>query len=383
MEELLKKFKVNVTNYVIHEENLPNIVMVGGIEVIRKYPVRELVGQQKEFKKIDIHGSGDKRILLPFKYTDVKLSPKHLEKLLELKTTKTLSKEEASKYKVVSKDKLLNKVVYAYGANPSTNSIALAEQFQIRHDHVMQQIFKLAEQNPSVLMGIKYGVYRFDNTVPNDTKVKVQESVGSTEKQSSKDKTKVPNYRTFLYISEDVYYDFINSLGTPKSQEMVVYRSVKRREYLKGFQRLREVLISRDVKEEELEWLIKFRTEKTKELMDVIKDYVLHYNENSGGLKQLNLTDVSRLVFNVINGVVGINSVDFKYGGKNREFEESKLQNELATIEGRLIVAFNMGKVSKTHVRDLIPIGLDVSTIEIEDYLRDRKVYELIKIFNY
>ena len=257
LEKALEALNVEISRYVISNDDRYEVVVVGGLEVINKYPIKDFKEVNGSWEKINISGIGkDERVLLPFMYIDRDISFKHLEELRKFRDMKTLSKEESLNYEVIDKDRLLNKIVYLYDKNPSTNSLALAKQFDIEHFHVIQQIFKLAESNPSILMGVKYSVYK--DVTNRGGKVKDVEIVGSNRliehsiNQSNTNNTQTI-YRTFLHITEDVYYKFVSNMGTPKSKEMKVYRQLKQDEYFTGFQRLRELAYSNGYKTNDIE----------------------------------------------------------------------------------------------------------------------------------
>ena len=383
LEKALEAMNVNISRYVVsNEDGKMTLNTIGGIEIVNSYDIKDFKAINGSYDKIDIHGSGNEKVLLPFMYTDTRMDVEHIEKLVTQRKIKTISKEQALEYEIVNKDKLLNKIVYVYEATPSTNSIALAEQFDIRHDNVVQQIFKLAEFNPSVLMGIKYGVYEYESSIPNNKKnPDIKDSVRVTEDSVTRLNPTVIKYDTFLHISEDVYYRFINSMGTPKSLEMKVYRDTKRQEYLKGFQILRERVLLSGVKERELEDMLKVRTEKTKELMVSIKDYVTHYNNNSGANKQLDFNSVCRLIFNVINDKVGIDAKDYPNKRQDRS-NGGDIQRLLRDEEVRLTMALELSKIHNIDLAGAIKASLRVTFRDIEDYLNNKNVGELLAMLN-
>ena len=373
LETALEALNVEINRYAIsNTDDKTDIVVVGGIEVVHRYSVKDFKEVNGSYDKIDIHGSGNEKVLLPFMYTDIGFDTKHIESLIKMRDLKTLSKEQASKYEVVSKDRLLNKLVYIHESNPSTNSIALAEQFQIRHDNVIQQIFKLAEQNPSILMGIKYGVYE----VPN-----IDQSPENQSPECSGDSNLgVSTFRTFLHISEDVYYRFINAMGKPKSKPMVAYRDIKRQEYFKGFQVLRERVLLNGVKEKELNDILKIRTDYTKELISTIKDYVTHYNNNSGSAKQLDFNSVSRLLFNIVNDKAGIDAKDYDHKRLDRDKKDNTLQESLKHLEIALETSLRAGKVYNSNLKDVLHIAFKMDVESIKEHLSNKGVSELITI---
>ena len=380
LEKALEALNVEISNYVVKQDDGTFMVyIVGGVEVVNFYDVKDFAKVNPKWEKIDIKAIGDnKEILLPFMYIDQVISIIHLEKLLEMKSLKTLSKEQASNYEVVTKDRLLNKLVYIHESNPSTNSIALAKQFQLEHRNVMQQILKLAETNPSILMGIKYGVYSYESSIPNKKKSDNTESPRGAECSAPHTTNRQLTYSPFLHISEDVYYRFINAMGKPKSKPMIVYRDIKRQEYLKGFQILRERVLTNNVSEKELEELLLIRTEQTKELIVAIKDYVEHYNENSGANKQLNLDMVSRLIFNVINDVLGIDAKSFKYSSMNRDVPNVDKQGALISIESKITTGLRLGKITKITIAEILNIAIGMCVNDVYKTLDDKEVSELI-----
>ena len=341
LETALEALNVEINRYVIGEGDKQEVIVVGGLEVVDRYLVKDFKEVNDSWEKIDVKSvGGDNKVLLPFMYTNVLISSSHLTQLSKFRDMKSLTKEEASKYDVVDKDRVLNKIVYVYEKEPSTNSLALAKQFQLKHKHVIEQIFKLAEQNPSILMGIKYGIY--EDSIPmkgSSMKNKSKPSTGKprddkwvVETSTTQMDDRQTVYNTFLHISEDAYYNFVLSMGTPKSKEMKVYRQLKQKECFTAFQALRDVLLSTGISEEELERIISIRTEQTKNLMDAIYDYVEHYNSNSGEQKQLNHIKTSRLIFNLINHHLDIDAKVYNSNKGNKSKGDVVLQGALKTF---------------------------------------------------
>ena len=399
LETALETLNVEISRYVVSNDNTHEVVVVGGIEVIDRYPVRDFAKVNGSWDKIDVKAIGhNDRILLPFRYTDIELKASHIEELIKFRTLKAINKEQASSYEVVTKDELKNKIVYIHESNPSTNSIALAEQFQLKHFHVIEQIFKLAEQNPSILMGIKYGVYTevkdkggIRKTLNDGNRGVIESSITPTNNdgnigvsESSLTPTNKDNtqdiYNTFLHISEDVYYDFVSSLGTPKSKEMKVYRYNKKREYFEAFKNLRDDLLTKDYREADIERIIKIRTTKTRVLQTTITDYVTHYNNNSGELKQLNLTDVSRLVFNVINDKAGIDAKTYHLKLLDRNDKDVNMQRELDYLEYGLSNALSSGKTKGSSLLVCMEYGLNITKEDIKKHLINKGVGELMSL---
>ena len=382
LEKALEVLKVKINRYVVsNTDDTTDVVITGGIEVFHRYPVKDFKAINGSWNKIDIHGSGNERVLLPFNYTDVELDTKHLEELIKFRALKAINKEQASSYEVVTKEELKNKIVYIHEVNPNTNSVVLAEQFKINHKHVIEQVFKLAEQNPSVLMGVEYGVYEYESSIPNNGKKSdIKGSTRVVEDSATRTNNITTRYDMFLHISEDVYYRFINSMGKPKSLEMVAYRDLKRQEYLKGFQVLRERVLLSGVKERELEDILKIRTEYTKELMLTIKDYVTHYNNNSGELKQLDYNSTSRLIFNLINSKVGIDAKDYRHKEVDRDKKDKALQTKLRVFEKAVSVAIKAGKRHNDSLKEILTKDIDLSMDEIEKYLNNKNVTELLQL---
>ena len=380
IEKALETLNVEIKRYAIYEDSVPHLVTVGGIEIIEETKVGEVIQMSGDVQKININGSGGKKTLLPFRYIDTVFNINHLEELIKFRGMKTLSKEESRNYKVVKKSILSDKIIYIHESKPSTNSIALAKQFQIRHADVIKQIFKLAESNPSILMGIKYGVYK-DNIdkggVRKDYKTRNSGKTGVVEDSTTLSNTK-ELYDTYLHISEDVYYSFINNMGTPKSLEMRVYRQIKQEEYLKGFQSMREKFYGLGYVEEEIADVIRMRTEYTNELMTTIRDYVKHYNNNSGSNKQLNLETVMRLVFNTVSIKVGIDTTNYEHAGVTRHTLDIEGQNKLKEFELKTIGSIGMIKTTKTPLLEALSISLNISEKQIRDSLNKRGVGELL-----
>ena len=371
LEQTLKTLKVDINRYVIEDSNKHDVVVTGGIEVIDRYSVKDFKEVNGDWERIDIKGSSNnERILLPFTYSNVKFNVKHLENIVKFRGVKGLTKEEASKYKIEKKEDLESKIVYVHENKPSTNSLALAKQFKLEHHNIIKQLFKLAGQNPSILMGIEYGFYELVNNG------QIPENQGSESSLPSN--LGLSQYLPFLQITEDVYYKFVMKLGTPKSKAMVVYRYEKQEEYFQSFQNLREMLYKQGYKEDEIITLIRQRTIMTNKLLDTINDYVIHYNNNSGVSRQISVISLCRILFNVINKLAGIDAKHYRHKSKDRNEKNHETQMILIQYETSIIASMKSSKRHESNLVNELCDTLEVDVNYLEQVLKDNKVSGLI-----
>ena len=375
----LTKLGIEVKYFLVRDiNNIPiRLVCVGGLEVIGESKgLKDIEDKIKEYGVSEENFVCDEESLLPFKYVENSLVMSHLDELVKMRKTSNLSKEQASRYEVSNKGDLVNKKVYIHESNPSTNSIALAEQFQLKHFHVIEQIFKLAEQNPSVLMGIEYGIYEVSDNTQSPENQTIEHSVDSN--------LGVSTFRTFLHISEDVYYKFISSLGTPKSDRMKVYRDTKREEYFKAFQSLRQVLNDSGIKDKEIESLLKRRTAGTKELMEAIYDYTKHHNNLTHTTKQITRINAIRFMFNLINYKNEINSINYvpeePKEGETRKTKSEVLQEKLLILESRILGALKIAKLHKVKFQEAVLTSIDMTIEEATHILEEYNVKHLLTL---
>ena len=219
---------------------------------------------------------------------------------------------------------LEDNIVHIYEAKPSTNSIALAKQFRISQIEVTRTLFKLCQSNPSLLMGIEFQPYQYIS--------------GEHRKVT---------YTTYLEVNEEMYYEFINNMGTPKSKEMRIYRQQKMKEYFEAFKVLREDMYIRGYKEQELKRVIHNRTQFTSILMKTIIDYTAHRNIGSLAEDSMSYDEMSIIFFNLINKSCGIDAIEYSGNKSNRNELSIALQGKIYEKEVKLDSFLIMSKEFK------------------------------------
>ena len=379
----LKVLKVDLQVFMVTsvlDHGKDTLVIVGGREVIyRRYLI-----DVKDLTKVrlSIDTSKGKRVternLLPFRYTDVVLNKEHVSKLLKYKHKDSITEfeveellsddsielnqnlenvEKAEKsfpndgnmgsvkaaehsaafnIKVSLREELEDNIVYIYEAKPSTNSIALSKQFKIKHRHVIQDLFKLCQSKPSLLMGIEFQPYQYINGKDN-----------------------VITYSTYLEVNEDVYYEFINKMGTPKSAEMVNYRECKVKEYFDAFKSLRDNMYIRGYKENEIKIALYNRTTQTSSLMRLIKDYTTHRNINSLKEDMISYDEMCIVIFNLINYSCGIDALEYDGSRIDRSTLSVELQNKILHKEIELRFAIKIAKNLDSPLSNLLALAFD------------------------
>ena len=365
----LIKLKVELSTYIVNEHPI-KLIIVGGDEVIHRSDLND----SSEAYKDNLGGSikkggiiGEKG-LLPFIYTNIELRARHVSDLVNYKDIKNFTNEQlqefirATDYKSTynlsenlknenCKDNTIgsnngsvgslkgiehsvplnlnipfikdleDNIVHIYETNPSTNSIALAKQFKLLHYNVMQGLFKLCQSNPSLLMGITFQPYQYISGKDN-----------------------IATYTTYLEVNEDMYYEFINNMGTPKSKEMRIYRQQKMKEYFEAFKVLREDMYIRGYKEQELKRVINNRTQFTSILMKTIIDYTTHRNIGSLAEDSMDYDEMNIIVFNLINRSCGIDAIEHSGNKSNRNELSIALQGQIYEKEVKLDNSLKMCK---------------------------------------
>ena len=217
-----------------------------------------------------------------------------------------------------NKSEVEKKIVYLYEQYPSTNSLALAKQFDLRHKNVVQTIFELLKDAPHDYNGISWNPYTYKS------------GKGDSD-----------TYALYLEVNEYVYQKFIRSMGTPKSIEMKIYREHKIEEYYRAFINLRNDHYNRGSTQQEMFENIELRTITTENLFVTISDYVrsynnrfkrsLHYKEAKMPLQPLQYDLIKRIAMNVVNKFIGVNSFDFS---NNRDTLDWDNTRRLSIVEG-------------------------------------------------
>ena len=392
----LRKLKVELSTYFINDGSL-KLIIVGGDEIIHRSDLEEtseLYGGKLGMNIRGVKIIGE-RGLLPFTYTNVLLRPRHISDLVNYKDVDKFSEEglqefiRATDYKnsydlnktlnntnckvnidgsndeTVGSVKgaehsapfklnipfikdLENNIVHIYESNPSTNSIALAKQFKLSHKNVTQDLFKLCQSKPSLLMGISFQPYQY--------------IIGEHQ---------ITAHSTYLEVNEDMYYEFINKMGTPKSKEMRVYRDTKMKEYFEAFKVLREDMYIRGYKEQELKRVIQNRTQFTSILKKTIIDYTTHRNIGSLAEDSMSYDEMNIIMFNLINRSCGIDAIDYSGSKSNRNELSIELQEEIKYKEVKLDNSLIMGKEFKLPLIRSLALLFKVKESVLGDWLRE------------
>ena len=392
----LRKLKVELSTYLINDHPM-KLIIVGGDEVIHRSDLDESIDTYKDAVSDIIKKGGviGERGLLPFTYTNIELRPRHVSDLVNYKDVDKFSEDglkefiRATDYKnsydlngnlkngnckaknvgsnsetvgslktvqdwtvfilniPLEKD-LEDNIVHIYEAKPSTNSITLAKQFKIEHRHVIRDLFKLCQSNPSLLMGITFQPYQY--------------IIG---------KDKAVTFSTYLEVNEDMYYEFINNMGTPKSKEMRIYRQQKMKEYFEAFKILRDDMVIRGYKEQELKRVINNRTQFTSILMKTIIDYTTHRNIGSLAEDSMSYDEMSIIFFNLINRSCSIDAIEYSGDKSNRNELSIALQGKIRDTEIRLDSFLKMGKKFKNPLIESLALLFEVNESALANWLRE------------
>ena len=392
----LRKLKVELSTYFINEHPM-KLIIVGGDEIIHRSDLNDSSEAYKDNLSNSIKKGGiiGEKGLLPFVYTNIKLRARHISDLVNYKDVDKFSEEglqefiRATDYKnsydinknlnnsnckvnidgsndetvgsvkaaecsaafklniPLIKD-LEDNIVHIYEANPSTNSIALAKQFKIKHKAIVEDLFKLCQSNPSLLMGIFFQPYQY--------------IIG---------KDKVVTFSTYLEVNEDMYYEFINKMGTPKSKEMRIYRDAKMKEYFEAFKILREDMYIRGYKEQELKRVIQNRTQFTSILKKTIIDYTTHRNIGSLAEDSMSYDEMNIIMFNLINRSCGIDAIEYSGNKSNRNELSIELQEDIKYKEVELNNSLKMCKRFKNPLIESLALLFEVKENVLGDWLRE------------
>ena len=196
------------------------------------------------------------------------------------------------------------------------------------------------------------------------------------------------SYASFVHITEEVYYKFINTIGTPMNvnskdmhkqrlgMERLTHLNEKKDEYFNAFRKLREFLLESGVSSNELEAMVRKRTEQTSELMTQVYSFVTKHNSFPHN-KKLNLVNVNRFIFNIINYINDINAVNYIPPTKedlkenyNRLTKMEKIQRGLLVVEVEILAGLKLGSKQNISLHDVITGVLGIDEAEIREMLR-------------
>ena len=397
---LLEKFKIRTTRVIVkNKAGVPiKVLTLGGNEVIFSITddkdiikMKKLVGNMP-YQEID-----ESKQPVFYKYVETPFNPDKLKELLVHKSTDSYSKEDALKLNkdIKSKEELEDNIVYITDKQPMTNTLALAKQFDLGHRNVIIKLYELGSMYPSVLMQMKYDVYK-DDVKSGGMKSKPKNSEPVIPAEYSAGIKSRKSYQSFIHISEDIYYQFIKKISTPKgitSSDETKYREAlaklthiesKQDEYFNAFKRVRDFLLESGTSSKEIEAMMRKRTNCTSELMSEIYNYVIRHNSYEDS-KKLNVINVNKLIFNIVNYINNINAVNYVPPTEeelkenfNRKTKDESLQEALFGIENKLSAGLKLGAGYRLPLRKILTQVLDLGE---EDIVKMLKEYHAEKLW--
>ena len=353
--ELLQKLKVKIRVQKVDDGGVVKYAIIGGAESLEWIPldsVNKELGELLEGLCDGVTYSLDDP-MKGFNITIVGHDVKKLEKIVKWKSVDKMSKTDIVEFGLTIKDSMVdtgdleNKIVYVHERQPSTNSLSLTKQFGLKHFHVQQFIFKGIEMYPSILTHIEIGLYTYNG------------GKGAT------------TTATYYELDEHAYTHFLESMGTPKTFNMRVYRDNIKREYYDGFIRLKELTYTVGFEEREIRNLLANRTLQTSELMTKIGDFAKAYHPGT------NVVKVMRVLFNVTNRVTGIHAIT-RDAKSNRNVLDSTTQTQLLIHEANIVGALKTFKADqkKPLGKQLVSLLSNVFDTTSKDVMKMLKDYE-------
>ena len=399
--ELLEKFNIRTKYFVTNNKNgePTNFVITGGVEVLVSTADSDSVEAMLEY--IGTYKDGAELIsakVLPYKYVDVPFSKEKLKELLVHREINVYSKEDAMKMNsdIKSKEELEDDIVYITDNVPMTNTLALAKQFDLEHKNVMKKLYELGSMYPSVLMQMKYDVYK--DTSKTGGNGRKPETVGNDRVTRNRATLLQEIYQSFIHITEDVYYQFVKKISTPKgitssdeskrtlAMAKLVHIEAKQDEYFNAFTNVRDFLLESGTSSKELEAIMRKRTRKTKELMSETYDFVTKHNEFDKDNK-LPLINFNKLIFNIVNYLNNINAVNYVPPTKkelkdnfNRKTKDEILQEDLINIEQAIVTALHLGGKYNAKLLDILTSATRMTEDEIHNGLKEYNAVYLLDI---
>ena len=205
-------------------------------------------------------------------------------------------------------------------------------------------------------------------------------------------------YQSFVHISEDVYYKFVNTISTSKGindtnpekykagMVKLVYLNKKKDEYFNAFKKLREFLLESGTSSKEIEAMMRIRTYKTKELMGEIYNFV-KINNVHDTTNKINLINFNKLIFNIINYISNINAVNYVpptdeelKENHNRKTKDEYLQRIITDIESGMVVALRLATRHHHGILDILTASTNMTEVEIHKALKEYNAEYLIKM---
>ena len=359
--ELLIKLNVRMRTYRVNDDGVERYLITCGAETLEWFEKSTMNKDEialLEELAVDGEVFDVRDPMVPWTVTIVNHNVKELEKIIQWKSVKKLSKTDVVTFGESDEDSILSisdledKIVYVHEREPSTNTLSLAKQFGLKKLHVDEFIFKGIEMYPSMLSHVKIDLYMYKSGQHNADMVS-----------------------TYYTLDEVAYTHFLENMGTPKSFNMVVYRDKKKREYFDGFMQLKELAYTIGFEEREILNLLSSRTSQTKELMTRISDFTMQYSTNK------NVIAAFRIVLNTINHSVGIDAIsrDTKV---NRNVLNKDIQEALLMIEVRCYSMLEVlePKGDKPFGKELVKIMAKVHNCKIKDIEKMLKDYEVLHL---
>ena len=191
----MKIFKVlgsETRGYFVKDRNSNiDVIVTVGTDVILSFPYSE--GQSNEFEAFMV--TGIRETLMwndprpPFKTPAYEVSLQHMELLLKYKEVGRMGIKDAVKFvrdcrqtgyesnfvesqvgmiaepSTFNKIRLSENICYIFKDDPSTNSLALSKQFDIKSKHVLESLFVICRNQPSLYSQMLWNIYSEDNKV--------------------------------------------------------------------------------------------------------------------------------------------------------------------------------------------------------------------------
>ena len=254
---------------------------------------------------------------------------------------------------VDTKSVVESNLCYIFEKEPTTNTLAMSKQFNIKHMHIIEKLFALVTERPSILNHIYWNVCTY--------------VVGKGATTCS----------LFLEIDEFAYQLLVRSLGKAKSKEKQIFMYVKLEEYYNAFVNMRNDFYNNGGSRQEMASVVDRRRASTEELFLEIHKFVSEYNLVMKSTLTFDL--MKRIINNLNNKHMGINSLEWT---KNRYNMNTYDADSLSAIEKFSAMAKNLPKTSpSTYILGLYNAlhankFLNKEELEIM-VIKDLKAYEV------
>ena len=189
---VLSRFNVELNGYQVNNEprcrDEPLMVLAGGLEELVSFPkskINEGVNQHvfsQALTQMKKRGEDVNPIeyskMMPYTMMDGEFEIKKLQMLDKYKSVDKVSNEKLEEFfldthdvgylltiepsEVVEKSTIETNLCYIFEKNPTTNTLAMARQFEINHTHIMEKVFTLVTDRPSLLNHIYWNVCKYE-----------------------------------------------------------------------------------------------------------------------------------------------------------------------------------------------------------------------------